>query len=61
MPDTDWQRSSFCGGGGNNCLEIRPVAGMLQVRESQMPASVITVTPMQLAVFVTGVKTGTLG
>ncbi|MEU5424043.1 DUF397 domain-containing protein [Streptomyces olivoreticuli] len=58
MPETNWQRSSFCGGGGNNCMEMRASGDSIQVRESEAPKGVVTLTRDQLAAFVAGVKAG---
>ncbi|WP_411129928.1 DUF397 domain-containing protein [Streptomyces sp. x-19] len=58
MPETEWQRSSFCGGGGNNCIETLPQDGVILIRESQAPTDVIRATPEQLAAFIRGVKAG---
>ncbi|WP_436737926.1 DUF397 domain-containing protein [Streptomyces sp. BBFR102] len=58
MPENEWQRSSFCGGGGNNCVETLPRDGVIFMRESQDPEATIRVTPEQFAVFVRGVKAG---
>ncbi|WFB08554.1 DUF397 domain-containing protein [Streptomyces sp. LX-29] len=58
MAENTWQRSSFCGGGGNNCIEVRPEGGLIQMRESQAPDTVITMTRAQLAAFVHGAKAG---
>ncbi|MFC5722743.1 DUF397 domain-containing protein [Streptomyces gamaensis] len=61
MPDIAWQRSSFCGGGGNNCIEIRLETGLTQIRESAAPGSVVTTTSGRLAGLITGVKEDRLG
>ncbi|MBZ4320091.1 DUF397 domain-containing protein [Streptomyces huiliensis] len=58
MPGTDWQRSSFCGGGGNNCVEARLVNDAVHLRESSEPDTVVAMTREQLAAFVAGVKAG---
>ncbi|MGA4841271.1 DUF397 domain-containing protein [Streptomyces sp. G45] len=58
MPENEWQKSSFCGGGGNNCVEVRPQAGLIQLRESEDPDTVITTTRERLADFIAGVKAG---
>ncbi|MFE1149861.1 DUF397 domain-containing protein [Streptomyces albidoflavus] len=58
MPENEWQRSSFCGGGGNNCVETLPQDGVILMRESQVPEATIRMTPEQFAVFVRGVKAG---
>jgi hypothetical protein len=56
--ETEWQKSSFCAGGGNNCLEARREGSVIHLRESQVPESEITLTPAQFAVFLSGVKAG---
>ncbi|WEV27046.1 DUF397 domain-containing protein [Streptomyces sp. 71268] len=58
MPENEWQRSSFCGGGGNNCIETLPQNGLILMRESQDPEAIISVTPKQLAAFIQGAKAG---
>ncbi|MBC3991042.1 DUF397 domain-containing protein [Streptomyces buecherae] len=58
MPENEWQRSSFCGGGGNNCIETLPQNGLVLMRESQDPEAIISVTPEQLAAFIQGAKAG---
>ncbi|MGW4373057.1 DUF397 domain-containing protein [Streptomyces albidoflavus] len=58
MPRSAWQRSSFCGGGGNNCVEVRSRDGVILLRESEAPEAVVRMTPEQFAVFVRGVKAG---
>ncbi|MEU5899341.1 MULTISPECIES: DUF397 domain-containing protein [Streptomyces] len=43
MVKSDWQRSSFCGGGGNNCVEVAATASDdIALRESESPADVLT-------------------
>ncbi|MFT2016095.1 DUF397 domain-containing protein [Streptomyces sp. 796.1] len=60
MSENAWQRSSFCGGGGNNCIEtlLQPQDGIILMRESQVPEATIAATPEQLAAFIQGVKAG---
>ncbi|MCC2280587.1 DUF397 domain-containing protein [Streptomyces sp. ET3-23] len=58
MPETKWQKSSFCGGGGNNCVEVRLESCLIEMRESEQPEAVITMTREQLAAFFAGVKAG---
>ncbi|MGH3309598.1 MAG: DUF397 domain-containing protein [Streptomyces sp.] len=58
MPVSDWQRSSFCGGGGNNCVEVAQAAPVVRLRESENPRTVITTTPDRLAALIGAVKDG---
>lgn len=57
MPERDWQRSSFCSGGGNNCVEIAAVsADRIALRESESPAVVISTNRSALRSLVLGLK-----
>jgi hypothetical protein len=58
---TDWQRSSFCGGGGNNCVEIAATREGIALRESDDPAQVVTTDRAGLRALITSVKAGDLG
>lgn len=60
MPERDWQRSSFCGGGGNNCVEIAASAeeGLIALRESEDPDTVLTAGPGALRALLSSVRTG---
>lgn len=60
MSDRDWQRSSFCGGGGNNCVEIAASAedGLIALRESESPDTVLTADRDALRALLSGVKAG---
>lgn len=58
MSESEWQKSSYCGGGGNNCVEVRLRAGSAQIRESDQPATVVTATPAGLRALVLAIKTG---
>ncbi|MER7049024.1 DUF397 domain-containing protein [Streptomyces jumonjinensis] len=58
MPDKAWQQSSYCGGGGNNCVQAKREGTAIHLRESQRPDDEITMTPDQFAAFVQGVKAG---
>jgi hypothetical protein len=60
MSDIQWQSSSFCGGGGNNCVEMRSRPGAVQIRESEEPTTVVTTTPARLRALVHSIKRGTL-
>ncbi|MEU6991201.1 DUF397 domain-containing protein [Streptomyces sp. NPDC046465] len=42
MVKSDWQRSSFCGGGGNNCVEVAATrSDGIALRESENPADMV--------------------
>ncbi|MEU4886486.1 MULTISPECIES: DUF397 domain-containing protein [Streptomyces] len=59
MDALDWKRSSFCGGGGNNCVEIAMRdQDRVAVRDSVHPAQTIEVSRAALTAFITGVRTG---
>ncbi len=53
-----WQKSSFSGGGGEQCLELADVAGEILVRESDDPNVILKTTPAKLHAFIQGVKAG---
>ncbi|MEU6865091.1 DUF397 domain-containing protein [Streptomyces sp. NPDC046876] len=53
-----WQKSSFSGGNGENCIEVGREAGSIVMRESDDPGLVITTSPAKLAAFIQGVKAG---
>ncbi|MEU6822785.1 DUF397 domain-containing protein [Streptomyces atriruber] len=54
----NWQKSSFSGGGGENCVEVALHEGAIVMRESDEPGSMITTSPAKLAAFIAGVKNG---
>lgn len=53
-----WQKSSFSGGGGEQCLELAEVAGEILVRESDDPDVIVKTTQAKLRAFVLGAKNG---
>jgi hypothetical protein len=54
-----WQRSSFCSGGGNNCIEIAEAAnGALAVRESESPTQIVASDRARFRALLSGVKSG---
>ncbi|MCY0931952.1 DUF397 domain-containing protein [Streptomyces sp. H27-H1] len=53
-----WQKSSFSGGGGENCIEVGQEPGRIVMRESDDPGIVLTTSPEKLAAFIKGVKAG---
>ncbi|GAA2362335.1 DUF397 domain-containing protein [Streptomyces cuspidosporus] len=58
MPEFTWQRSSFCGGGGNNCIEVATADCGIAIRESAEPEAIVTTDRTALRAFVLGVKEG---
>ncbi|MEU1786854.1 DUF397 domain-containing protein [Streptomyces sparsogenes] len=58
MPQFTWQRSSFCGGGGNNCIEVATGDSGIAIRESAEPEAILTTDRTALRAFVLGVKKG---
>ncbi|MET9581585.1 DUF397 domain-containing protein [Streptomyces sp. NPDC006539] len=62
MPEHEWQRSSFCAGGGNNCVEVAASgATNVALRESENPTAVLVTSQGALRALVLGVKSGTGG
>ncbi|MFF5673145.1 DUF397 domain-containing protein [Streptomyces hygroscopicus] len=58
MHERTWQRSSFCSGGGNNCIELAADDSGIAIRESSDPHTVLTTDPTALRAFLRGVKEG---
>ncbi|WP_327296251.1 DUF397 domain-containing protein [Streptomyces sp. NBC_01197] len=55
--DIQWRKSSFSEQAGN-CLELAIVDGEVLMRESDDPAVIIRTTPVKLAAFLAGAKSG---
>ncbi|MFI8422270.1 DUF397 domain-containing protein [Streptomyces sp. NPDC085479] len=54
-----WTKSSFSGGGGEDCVEIRRDAdGAIRFRESDRPDEEIVTTKSKLAAFLRGAAAG---
>lgn len=60
MAENEWQRSSFCGGGGNNCLEVAAATHGVALRESDIPDEVLATGRTALSSLIRSVKAGTL-
>ncbi|MFF7266636.1 DUF397 domain-containing protein [Streptomyces sp. NPDC008159] len=58
MTESNWQRSSFCGGGGNNCIEVSGTPSGVALRESEAPAEVLTTDRGVMQALILGVKAG---
>ncbi|MEU9076895.1 DUF397 domain-containing protein [Kitasatospora sp. NPDC004745] len=54
---TDWQRPSLSGD-SDDCLEIRTVDGMVEIRESGGAGVVVRTTPQKWEAFLLGVQAG---
>ncbi|CAM5442350.1 MULTISPECIES: DUF397 domain-containing protein [Streptomyces] len=54
----NWQKSSFSGGGGENCIEVATHEGSIVMRESDDPSSTITTSRAKMAAFIAGMKNG---
>lgn len=54
----NWQRSSYCGAGGNNCLELSGDGGTVSLRESEEPEQIVTADQSAFRGLVTGIKAG---
>lgn len=51
-----WQKSSFSGANGADCVEIAHHASSLLVRESDAPSTVLATTPARLAALIRHTK-----
>ncbi|MGI5197890.1 DUF397 domain-containing protein [Streptomyces sp. CA-288835] len=60
MSGNEWQRSSFCGGGGNNCVEVAATNNGVALRESDIPEEVLTAGRYALSSLIRGAKVGAL-
>ncbi|MBB5116892.1 hypothetical protein AF335_23980 [Streptomyces eurocidicus] len=55
-----WQKSSFCAGGGNNCLELSARQGVVEIRESEHAALTVSTGRIGAALLVREIKAGRL-
>ncbi|OMI34064.1 DUF397 domain-containing protein [Streptomyces sparsogenes] len=53
-----WQKSSYSGAGGENCVELARRAVTTLIRESDDPHVVLATTPKRLAAFIAAAKAG---
>jgi hypothetical protein len=59
MPETQWQKSTYSGGEGTNCLYVATApGGTIRLRESDDPDVIVTTTPAGLRSLIAGIKTG---
>ncbi|MEU5130042.1 DUF397 domain-containing protein [Streptomyces mobaraensis] len=54
----NWQKSSFSGGGGENCVELAQHDGNILMRESDEPEAIVATSREKLRAFLMGVKAG---
>ncbi|MFF4352219.1 DUF397 domain-containing protein [Streptomyces sp. NPDC001530] len=52
-----WQKSSFSGVDGEDCVELAHHGGRTLIRESDSPGDVLAVLPHSLAFLIRGAKT----
>jgi hypothetical protein len=60
MPETNWQRSSYCGNGGNNCVEISVNGEYIAIRDSIAPERVIITSDHAFRNLTSSIKSGDL-
>lgn len=56
--EIEWQKSSFSGGGGEQCVEVAQHSEQILMRESDDPGAVTTTSRAKFAAFIEGVKAG---
>ncbi|MEU9849936.1 DUF397 domain-containing protein [Streptomyces sp. NPDC047985] len=63
VSEHDWQRSSFCSGGGNNCVEVASLAdeGGVALRESESPDIVLAASRDAMRALLLSVKASDAG
>ncbi|GGV17662.1 hypothetical protein GCM10010495_35230 [Kitasatospora herbaricolor] len=57
MASTAWQKASHSGA-SDNCVEVRTVDGLVELRESDDGEVIVRTTPAKFAKFLLGVKAG---
>ncbi|MEU9074180.1 DUF397 domain-containing protein [Kitasatospora sp. NPDC048538] len=57
MTDTRWQKSSFSGA-SNECVEVRPACGIVELRESDEAHTILRTTPTTFAALLHAIKNG---
>ncbi|MGW0712601.1 DUF397 domain-containing protein [Streptomyces sp. NPDC002643] len=53
-----WQKSSFSGVEGGNCVELARHRGRISLRESETPADVLALAPAGVAALIRRLKGG---
>jgi Domain of unknown function (DUF397). len=55
----DWQKSSYSGpGDGDSCVELASTPATLHLRESDDPATVLSITPASVGHLLKAIRTG---
>ncbi|MFF3001339.1 DUF397 domain-containing protein [Kitasatospora sp. NPDC057940] len=57
MTNFVWQKSSYSGSNAD-CVEVRAVAGLIELRESDEGEVVVRTTALKFALFLQGAKAG---
>ncbi|MBV6697041.1 DUF397 domain-containing protein [Kitasatospora aureofaciens] len=57
MPSSEWQKSSFSAS-SNECVEVRAVNGLVELRESDEDHLIIRTAPTTFAAFLQAIKAG---
>ena len=57
MPSAEWQKASYSAA-HDDCIEVRTVAGLVELRESDDGEVIVRTTPVKFAKFLQGVKDG---
>ncbi|MEV8322399.1 DUF397 domain-containing protein [Kitasatospora sp. NPDC058397] len=57
MSQDQWQKSSFSSS-SENCVEVRAVAGLVELRESDEGEVIVRTTALKFAAFLQGAKAG---
>jgi hypothetical protein len=59
MPETQWQKSTYSGGEGTNCLYVATApGGTIRLRESDDPDVIVATTPTGFRSLIAAIKTG---
>ncbi|MEV4433665.1 DUF397 domain-containing protein [Streptomyces sp. NPDC049555] len=56
IPTSRWQKSSFSGANGEDCIEVTAQDESIVVRESDAPRTVLTLSPTQLRALLRALK-----
>ncbi|MFJ7275831.1 DUF397 domain-containing protein [Kitasatospora sp. NPDC098663] len=57
MTNSAWQKSSYSAA-SDNCVEVRSIDGLIEVRESDDADVIVRTTRLNLAAFLQGAKAG---
>ncbi|MGW2378513.1 MULTISPECIES: DUF397 domain-containing protein [Kitasatospora] len=57
MPSSEWQKSSYSAS-GNECVEVRAIDRLIELRESDEGHLILRTTPTALSALLDGIKAG---